>query len=97
MSGVSPANDRRLFKGVEWRRRGDDPFQRVRACAPRVGQGFLARCHSIGRHDEEEYKRCAGNIRTVAGDQVPSGKHVGVIDVAARHTRETQEVLWEKR
>ena len=28
---------------------------------------------------------------------VPQGECLGIVDVAARHTRETQEVLWEKR
>src|SRR6266851_2259722 len=81
---------------VEWRRRGQGPFELGGPWSPRVVPGqLLARerpCHS----DQEYEDAHSRDIRTDRRYEVPAGKGVGIVDVTARHTRQPEKVLWEK-
>ena len=79
------------------RRRGQGPLQRVGMFVPVVVHGDLLAVAQRVEHDpDEEQERCEGQERAPAGDVVPVGECLGVVDVAARHALTAQEVLREE-
>src|ERR1700743_3589670 len=83
---------RQRFELVERRRRGQRPFQRGGAGAPRI-VGSLALAHERFDHavDEDQHAK-AEDVGADRGDQVPAGERIGIVDIAARHAGEAEEM-----
>src|SRR5713226_1242101 len=90
------ADARQNLKLMERRGRRQRPFERRRTGAPRVVGGFLFADESLGQTEQEHQQAACRNIRPDRGHQVPRVKGVGIVDDAARHAGEPEEVLWEE-
>src|SRR3954469_23064903 len=87
---------RQHFELMERRRRGQRPFQRGGTDAPRAVRGLLLADERIDDTVDEDQHREAGNVRADRRHQIPAREGVRVIDIAARHARQAQEVLREE-
>ena len=97
MRSPTPSLDQRQhFELVERRRRGQRPFERGRARPPRiVGRAFLAperNHHAV----EEDHDADGRNVGAERGDHVPTVERIRIVNIAARHAGQAEEVLWEE-
>src|ERR1019366_1231659 len=81
---------------VEGRRRRQGAFERGRSRAPWIVAGEPLLGEGVIDQIEEQNGADAGDIGPEGGNPVPQGERVRIIDVAARHARETKEMLREE-
>src|SRR5690554_6788371 len=93
---TASADVRQLVEGVEWRRRRNRPLQRRRAFTPVVRGDAAARREHPDHHAKEEERRRKRKVGAKGGHEVPARKGVRIVDVAARHALQSQEVLREE-
>src|SRR3954451_5333471 len=76
------------FELVKWRRRGQRPFQRGGAGAPRIVSRPLF--PDKGHRDtvDEDQHAKPGQIGPERGHQVPAREGVRIVDIAPRHARQ---------
>src|SRR3954468_15656463 len=87
---------RQLFPLVKRRRRRKLPFERRRALPPRISSSHAPATEGLEYPVEEDQRSDAGEIRAVGGDHVPPGEGVRIVDIAARHASNAEEMLREE-
>ena len=73
------------------------PFQWRRAAAPGIASRALLADQCVSHPDQEDQEADARDICPDRRDEIPSGECIGIVGVAARHSRQTEEVHREER
>src|SRR5690606_5845317 len=87
---------RQFVELVVRRRRGQGPLQGRGPFAPRIGLGLAAADGGLEQHDQEDDHADGGDHVAPGRDLVPQGVGFRIVDVAARHALQPQEVLREE-